>query len=88
VRSPPSIPLRFIAATSSGLRLLTAELTAVTGEAPFFVAPLMVDRQVIGLIYTDRLPSGRAMDEESFSSFNHFCQQAMVVLGHYGQRGG
>jgi hypothetical protein len=69
-------------------KLLTPQIKALTCDAPFFVFPLVVDRQVIGLIYADRQTSGRELDEESFSSFNHFCQQAILGLGYYGQRGG
>ena len=79
VRREPGEPLA---------KLLTSEIRALARDAPFFIVPLVVDRQVIGLIYGDRQPSARELDEETFSSFNHFCQQAILGLSYYGQRGG
>jgi GAF domain-containing protein len=78
VRREPGEPLA---------KLLTPEIRALTRDAPFFVIPLVVDRQVIGLVYGDRQPSARELDEESFSSFNHFCQQAILGLSYYGRSG-
>ncbi|HKK13592.1 MAG TPA: HDOD domain-containing protein [Gammaproteobacteria bacterium] len=60
--------------------LLTPAVTELTEGAPFFAMSIEVQGQPIGLFYADRQPSGRALDEESFSSFKHFCQQANMVL--------
>lgn len=56
--------------------LITPEITVVTGKHPFFMCPVIINNKPIGLFYADRKPSGREMDEESYSSFNLFCQQA------------
>ena len=62
------------------VRLVTPEITAAIGETSFFAAPLVAQGRAIGLIYSDRKPSGRNLDEESFSSFKHFCQQVNLGL--------
>jgi HD-like signal output (HDOD) protein len=66
--------------------LLTAPVRAVTGDAQFFVMPIEVNGRSIGLFYADRKPSGRALDEESYTAFRHFCQQANLALA-YSRRG-
>lgn len=60
--------------------LLTHDVRELTKDAPFFVMAIEVTGQPIGLFYADRQPSGRDLDEESFVSFKHFCQQANLVL--------
>lgn len=46
----------------------------------FFLGPLAVKGKDIGLIYADRRPSGRGLDEDSFESFRHFIDQANLAL--------
>lgn len=60
--------------------LLGPEVAELTAGAPFFVMSIDVGGQPIGLFYADRQPSGRSLDEESFTSFKHFCQQANLAL--------
>jgi hypothetical protein len=50
----------------------------VTREA-FLAVPLVVDRQVFGLIYGDRLPSGRSLDEESLRVLAHSEQPGVQM---------
>ncbi|MGA7801073.1 MAG: HDOD domain-containing protein [Gammaproteobacteria bacterium] len=60
--------------------LLTPDVRELTADAAFFVMSIEVSGQSIGLFYADRQPSGRPLDEESFTSFKHFCQQANLAL--------
>jgi HD-like signal output (HDOD) protein len=62
--------------------LLTAEVSEFFGYSPFYVMAIGAKNQAIGVIYTDRQPSGRALDEESFESFKHFGLQANIFLSH------
>jgi len=62
------------------LSLLTEEISDMVGSGPFFITPICVKLQAIGLIYTDRNLSGRELDEESFESFCFFGQQANTGL--------
>ena len=67
--------------------LLSPEITTLTGGAAFFVMPIVVDGQPIGLFYADRQPSGRELDEESFASFQHFGREANLALSFVSLRG-
>lgn len=53
----------------------------------FFLSPIIVNQQAIGLFYADRVPSGRLLDEESYESFKLFAQQANLGLQHLTARG-
>ncbi len=53
----------------------------------FFLSPIIVNQQAIGLFYADRVPSGRLLDEESHESFKLFAQQANLGLQHLTARG-
>lgn len=66
--------------------LISAEVTALTGDAQFFMMPVEVNAKPIGLFYADRKLSGRPLDEDSFTAFKHFCQQANLALA-YSRRG-
>lgn len=61
-------------------KLLTDAVRAITLDADFFVTPIEIHNKVIGIFYADRQPSGRPLDEESFSSFRHFAQQGNQAL--------
>jgi len=63
-------------------RVLTTQVLQVTRGADFFVAPIEIRRRVIGVYYADRQPSGRALDEESFTSFRHFAHQGNLALAY------
>lgn len=59
---------------------VSEEIRLVLASKEFFVAPLTLSGRVIGLIYADRQPSDRELDNESFDSFKHFVQQASQAL--------
>ncbi len=63
-------------------RLLTPEIIRLIGQSPFFLMAIAVKDRPIGVIYADRQPSGRDLDEESFTSFKYFCQQADINLSY------
>ncbi len=60
--------------------LLTAELVTATGGGPCFIMPISIKEVAIGVIYADRKPSGRKLDDESFENFVFFGQQANMSL--------
>lgn len=53
----------------------------------FFLSPIIVNQQAIGLFYADRVPSGRLLDEESYESFKLFAQQANLGLQYLMTKG-
>ena len=61
-------------------KLVTPVVRELTGDAQFFVMPVEINGRSIGLFYADRKPSGRALDEDSYMAFRHFCQQANLAL--------
>lgn len=60
--------------------LLRGEISRIIGGGPCFVTPVMVKGKVIGVVYADRQPSNRGLDEEGFESFTFFGQQASLCL--------
>ncbi len=62
------------------LHLLSEDVVSLIGTTPFFIMPITVHDKSIALIYADRRPSGRALDEESYNGFKHFGQQAIIGL--------
>ncbi len=46
----------------------------------FYLGPVVIGSKPIGIIYADRQPSDRPLDQESFESFRHFCLQANLVI--------
>ncbi len=63
-------------------RLRTQEITQLIGSSPFFLMAIAIKDRPIGVIYADRHASGRELDEESFTSFRYFCQQADINLSY------
>lgn len=59
---------------------LTPEVKALMSTSSFFIMPLTVKKRVVGLVCADRHPSGRELDEESFSSFHFFGRIANATL--------
>lgn len=59
---------------------ISPELMRFLGEHEFFIAPILIEGRVIGMFYVDRALSGRALDQESFESFDHFVQQSSLSL--------
>lgn len=66
---------------------MTPEVVRCLGEPEFFAYPLIVGGRPRGLVYADRQPSGKALDERSFDAFRHFCEQAVIGLSIVGLRG-
>ena len=48
----------------------------------FFLTPIIVNNHPIGIFYADRQPSTRALDENSFASFEHLGQQAGISINY------
>lgn len=61
---------------------ISEEIRLVLASREFYLAPLIVSGRIIGLIYADRQPSNRELDNESFDSFKHFVQQANQSLDY------
>ncbi len=55
---------------------ISSDIRIILASREFYLAPLLLSGRTIGLIYADRQPSGRNLDNESFDSFKHFVQQA------------
>lgn len=62
------------------LGLLTREVSEFIGNGPFFIMPVCMKGKSIGIVYADRTPSARELDNESFESFIFFGQQASISL--------
>ncbi len=62
------------------------DIRLILASKAFYIAPLVIAGRVIGLIYADRQPSGRELDNESFESFKHFVQQASQALEYISPR--
>ncbi len=61
---------------------VSGAITRAMGGEAFFVAPLIVCGKRIGLIYADRTPSQRPLDEEAFEGFQLMVSQASMGLTH------
>lgn len=62
--------------------LVNADIERLTEGGGFFVMPLEIQNKVIGLLYADRRPSRRDLDENSFAGFRLFGQQANLGLSY------
>ncbi len=56
--------------------LITEEIDAWALGASFFAMPVFAGKRAAGLLYADRARSGGELDEEAFSSFVYFGEQA------------
>ncbi|MCK5386966.1 MAG: HDOD domain-containing protein [Gammaproteobacteria bacterium] len=65
---------------------VSEDIRLVLASRAFFLSPLIIAGRVIGLIYADRQPSDRDLDNESYESFKHFVQQASQALEYISQR--
>ncbi|WP_269087626.1 GAF domain-containing protein [Solemya pervernicosa gill symbiont] len=66
--------------------MVTESVKEIVDDAPFFAMPIKVAGRTIGIFYADRKPSKRELNEELYSSFKHFCQQAMLGIAHISAR--
>jgi len=55
--------------------LIGADIDRWAAGAPFFAMPIYVRSRPVGLLYADRSASGRALDDDAFSSFRFFGDQ-------------
>lgn len=55
-------------------------LLRAAAAAQAFVAPFVVDGQLLGLFYADRRASGRPLGNEQFESFQSFVALAQVIV--------
>lgn len=54
----------------------------IAGRSPScLMGPLVVDGKLIGFFYGDRRPSGRALDDTLFTSFQLFIDQCSMLFG-------
>ena len=65
---------------------ISEDIRLVLASKEFYVAPLVLSGRTVGLIYADRQPSARELDNESFESFKHFVQQASQALEYIKKR--
>ncbi|HHH44860.1 MAG TPA: HDOD domain-containing protein [Gammaproteobacteria bacterium] len=63
-------------------QLVTPPVQEVSQGAGFFVTPIEIHGKVIGVFYADRQPSGRPLDEDSYTAFRHFAQQGNLALAY------
>jgi hypothetical protein len=61
---------------------MTSSIYGLTQGLAFFVAPIMVNRKCIGLIYGDTVVTERELGKEDFAAFNHFTGQLSLCLSH------
>lgn len=59
---------------------VSEDIRLTLASRAFYLSPLIISGRVIGLIYADRQPSNRDLDNESYESFRHFVQQASQAL--------
>lgn len=60
--------------------LVSPELRAAIYNKGFFIAPIIVEQQSIGLFYADRADTKRLLNRDDFFSFTHFVQQTNLCL--------
>ena len=59
---------------------ISEDIRLVLASRSFYLSPIIITGKVIGLIYADRQPSDRDLDNDSYDSFQHFVQQASQAL--------
>ncbi|BAN49407.1 HDOD domain-containing protein [Metapseudomonas resinovorans] len=66
--------------------LVTRPMREWLGQGMFFIAPLLVGKREIGVIYADCRLSGRALRHEQFVAFQYFAQAASRCLEAMAQK--
>ncbi len=62
-------------------RILFSEpVQKILQKGPFLLAPIRARGKLYGVLYADRLPSGRPLDRESSESFELFCFQIRQIF--------
>ena len=62
--------------------LLPPATKAISCAKGFFLSPIVLNKQSIGLFYSDRATSGRDLNSEDYFSFTHFVQQTNLCLAN------
>ena len=70
----------WITETGDDIALVTPEMSKALGTSEFVISPIVIKDKTIGFFYGDRKPSGRKLDQESFESFKHFTQEAIIAI--------
>ncbi len=65
---------------------ISEDIRLLLASRAFYISPLVLSGKPMGLIYADRQPSDRDLDNESFESFKHFVQQANQALEYITHR--
>jgi len=60
--------------------LLRGDFAQFCGDSDFMIQPVLIGDKPIGVLYTDRQPSARHMEESDFRSFRQFGKQALLGL--------
>lgn len=60
--------------------LLTPDIYDALGPVEFFAIPVRIAGKPIGVIYADRSLTRTPLDEHSFLTFRHFCEQANIAF--------
>lgn len=61
-------------------QLFSRQIEQVLGTGPFLIAPLIVNGQPAGIIYADRVSSGRNLDDDCFNGFKLFTTEASMAV--------
>ncbi len=56
------------------------DLKSKVSSKGFMLAPLIVEKKVIGMIYADRASSARSLGQSEFDNFTHFSNLANLCL--------
>lgn len=64
------------------LKHLILKVQSMSCAKGFFLSPIVLNKQSIGLFYSDRATSGRDLNSEDYFSFTHFVQQTNLCLAN------
>jgi len=68
--------------------LITSNIRKALGSGDFLISPLVINNKPIGIIYADRIPSGREITQDCMAGFEHFCTQANKGLSVISKQNG
>ena len=60
--------------------IISSEMRQCLGVMEFFVAPIWIGNKGKGIIYADCKYSGRALTENEYQTFSHFCEYATIAF--------
>ncbi len=76
-----SVWVKTISQLGFGLQSVKSILDIIEVES-FIVNPLVINKNVIGVFYSDRKPSGRDITDADYESCRHFAQQTCFAVDH------